>query len=1076
MTHPCLPTTTTMTKPWQTATPALSLLGGLRLHRAGPALGVGSAGLSENRFHVRAVMALVGSSPEGFGRDELVDLLWPGATTAAGRNRLYHTVHLARQAFAAIAGDGDWIAVRQSRVVLDDAVWCDVHVLERDGNRVDERSSDAELTSLLSLCHGQWMPDLNLGSVCETIRARVRRTQSHVLRECVRRLLPLGDGPALRARLNDLLRLEPTDEVSHQELMRLDLSAGRPHAVLRAYDRVSRELATQLGLKPAAATRALAADAAATLSSARCELMQQPGAPIVGRKPLIDDVLNQMLAGRGVWNLFGLSGVGKTTVAREVARRLAPALLARSAWVPLGDMDPSDTASAACLRALSIPPRGNRAWHQLLAEAVRERPVILVFDDLDVCSDGQALLTAFADMEQIRVLATSRLPLSVAGTAQPSAPNAWLHHVQLLPLAVPDEGASALAAQHSPSVMLFEARCGFTAEGRKDPEWFRDVAKLVRRLDGMPLAIELAAARAAAIGPAEIADQLQRGLESLASGPLDLESRHRSITRALDWSAQHLSDEARKLYCAAAVFPGDFERAELTDLISAVAVAPDAAESALLELLLAGLLSPVAGADSRVRMLHLPREHARGTARTRGVWLAVQSARVEQLCRAVAEHPIDLESPTSAAGFGWLQQREEDLTAVLEHARQHQPSCFLILCEALCDYWRQDGGIGLTAHWAPLAVNCALALGQPATAAIHLAFLSMDFRRRGLADRALATTTQAMLLCADVDDSIVRMRVLGYHTVCLASQGRLHEALALLKQHEATVSLRPGQSGYWLFKLACSEIRRDIVLQDVLPHRAALQGSVTWPRLLLQALRQRSAVEDSQTLLPIAQEVVDLTRSPGLRALLGSALHARAGCELGSDRLDEALRTYREYLDLCLEAGEPRTIAVARCMLFLAHFRYGQMEAALAILGDLRVLKEPVRGEFGTLRMPLAYATYLAIVADLQTTLEQLKALPSEWIERTDDDSLIAWAELCALVAKRLGWECELTGFVNDMRTLDMTDEFIPSVRRFRDQHFGAGPELTSWAAHSAVQVRDRLRVQTVALHLRIQNHVLMAD
>jgi DNA-binding SARP family transcriptional activator len=216
----------------------LRFLGGLQLegqHR-GPESGY------ETRHHVRAVLALAGASQQGIGRDELVDALWPGSSAAAGRNRLYHTVHLARQALAEVSWDDEWLAVRAGRVQLDERVWCDVRQLEQAIDRGTARLGPGPLHELLPLCANDWMPGLEIGALGQVIRARVRRHQSDLLREAITRQGNEGDTPTHRALLQSLLRLEATDEWAHRQLMRLDLAAGRRHAVLRTFEKLGREL------------------------------------------------------------------------------------------------------------------------------------------------------------------------------------------------------------------------------------------------------------------------------------------------------------------------------------------------------------------------------------------------------------------------------------------------------------------------------------------------------------------------------------------------------------------------------------------------------------------------------------------------------------------------------------------------------------------------------------------------------------------------------------------------------------------------------------------------------------------
>ena len=104
---------------------SLHLLGKLRITGQRPASGQ----RLEERYHVQALLALIGPSFSGVPRDELIDALWPNHGQAAGRSRLYHTLHLARKAVASVCWDENWVSLRSGRVVLDERVWCDARVL-----------------------------------------------------------------------------------------------------------------------------------------------------------------------------------------------------------------------------------------------------------------------------------------------------------------------------------------------------------------------------------------------------------------------------------------------------------------------------------------------------------------------------------------------------------------------------------------------------------------------------------------------------------------------------------------------------------------------------------------------------------------------------------------------------------------------------------------------------------------------------------------------------------------------------------------------------------------------------------
>ncbi|MFY7939285.1 MAG: AfsR/SARP family transcriptional regulator, partial [Burkholderiaceae bacterium] len=308
--------------------PELRLLGGLSIRSGDSSRPI----RYESRFHVRAVLALAGSACAGLGRDEMVDLLWPTSEVAGARNRLYHTVHLARQALAAVSWDDEWIVVRHARVVLDKRVSCDVHRMERACVGDCANLSDGELQDMLALCKSDWMPDLDIGPAGQVLRTKIRNLQAGFLREAVSRSKRQGSSTTQRELLLQLLRLQPTEEWAHRELMGMNLDLGRNHAVLRTYEALSKDLSLQLGLKPHPDTSEIAAVATARLREKPPELINGQLsialAPhfLVGRHALLDALLEQVTNKPGVWNLCGLAGIGKSMVAIELVRRLPPRL------------------------------------------------------------------------------------------------------------------------------------------------------------------------------------------------------------------------------------------------------------------------------------------------------------------------------------------------------------------------------------------------------------------------------------------------------------------------------------------------------------------------------------------------------------------------------------------------------------------------------------------------------------------------------------------------------------------------------------------------------------------------------
>ncbi len=1043
----------------QTGTaPALRLLGGISLATSSSNPGPQEAA-RESRHHVQAVLALAGSSRHGMPRDEVVDMLWPNSSLAAGRNRLYHTVHLARQALAAVSCDDEWVVIRQSRLLLDSRVWCDVHEIERASFGTLSALPDSSLHAALSFCLGEWMPELDLGAPGQAIRQRLRLMQSALLREAVRRLRLQGDTPTLRAHLDQLLRLEPTDEPAHRDLMQLDLAAGRCHAVLRTFDKISRELTLQLGLRPTIQTRHLAEQATTTITQAPAAPRQAMAAQtLVGREPLLHALVEQMRERGGIWNVTGMGGVGKTALARDVAQRLDPMLPDSVVWVRLGDLSPADTAAAACVRSLGLTAHDACSDLQLLIRALQDRPLLVVLDDLDTAADANELLAAFPRKMKSRVIAISRAPLGAADAIEVPVPT----------LAIPEFDDSPEQTRQNAGVILFSMRCSVSETEMNSLAWQRDVVRLLQRLDGLPLAIELAAARSSSMSPGEIVAQIERGLNPLANGPLDLELRHRSMQSSLDWSAQLLSAEARRAYPAAAVFSGSFERANISSLSAASDLTVDAMQRGVDELLAAGLLSRIANTQS-LRMLHLPRSHARGLGVEQGMDYALRTARLHAVCAVFSEHRLDFESPACAAGLRQVMALEEDAVALLDHARVLEPVRFVRLCAALCESWTQRNLAGAVQRWAPLGISSAQNLGDSRQEMLLQLLLSLAWRRAGLPTEAELHSRALPLLTERVLDKPLVARAALVRAMTLASVGQGRAGQAFVESTLSALQLQPSDEGYWTLALRLpSVLNAPGILLELPALRARMAGSPLWPLLLGAVCHRRSAVDDWAELSLLADEAVAVGRSAEWIGALMSGLWQRAACRIGQDQIAAAEHDLQEYLGLARRAGWDNGVSVVRYGLASLQMRQGSLDKARALLSIKEDWSPPERHHEAALREPILYATLLVLEARSADAARFMQKLPLPWLQNADDDDLIAWSELSALLAAQQGWDQLSQQLAHDFRRLDGADDHLPIYRRFRDQNFGPGLPLLSHDTDALHTVRTRLRVAVTALHMRL--------
>src|ERR1700722_6900754 len=295
----------------------------------------------------------------------------------------------------------------------------------------------------------------------------------------------------------------------------------------------------------------------------------------------------------------GPGGAGKTRLAGEVARQVA-GRFADGAWlVELAPVQDPGQVPAVVAAALGVLERPGAPIAETLARVLARQQLLLVLDNCEHVLGAAAGLCAelVAACDDLRVLATSREGLRVTGEAR----------YRLGPLAVPDPDDLAGAAK-AEAVVLFadrarQADAHFVLDGQSGPE----AARLVARLDGMPLAIELAAARTEALGGSQLLARLEGRFTLQAGGDRLAPPRRQSLAAAVEWSYQLLDEPGRRAFRAVSVFPGPFT------LEGAEAVAGADAGLAVLRLVDCSLLVPPrAGADGRPRYVMLETLRAYG--------------------------------------------------------------------------------------------------------------------------------------------------------------------------------------------------------------------------------------------------------------------------------------------------------------------------------------------------------------------------------------------------------------------------------------------------------------------------------
>jgi predicted ATPase/class 3 adenylate cyclase len=298
--------------------------------------------------------------------------------------------------------------------------------------------------------------------------------------------------------------------------------------------------------------------------------LPDPVAPLLGRAVDIAELVEQVREHRVV-TITGPGGVGKTRVLIELGRVLAPEFLDGVAFVPLVDVTDAADFVPALAQALDVKEAAERTLGEGVVSLIGDRKALVLLDNLEqIVSAAPEVAGLIASCPQLRVVTTSRTPLRIAPERE----------YQLAPLALPpssDDSTESMLAY--PSVALFVERAGTTRSSFElTPENAGALAGICRRLDGLPLALELAAARLRLLPPETLLERLARALDVLTSRSRDVDERHRTLRTTIDWSHSLLTESEQRLFRRMAVFTGGCTLAD----VEAVCAEPD--ESCLDEL------------------------------------------------------------------------------------------------------------------------------------------------------------------------------------------------------------------------------------------------------------------------------------------------------------------------------------------------------------------------------------------------------------------------------------------------------------------------------------------------------------
>jgi predicted ATPase/DNA-binding SARP family transcriptional activator len=480
-------------------------------------------------------------------RDRLIDALWGDEPPDTARNTLQVYVSQLRkllpEGVLETAPAGYRLVIEPDSVDLFEFIRLSEEGRTALGAGDPARAADT-LRAALGLWRGAPLADLSWEPFAQSEIMRLEELRVAALEERIDADLALGRHGQVVAELERLVGDQPMRERFRAQLMLALYRSGRQADALAVYQRARRTFVDELGIEPSESLRRLerailAHDPSLDVAQAGPASPRRapiPATPLLGRErelAAIAEVVRK--EDTRLVTLTGTGGIGKTRLALELVRRLSPEFQNGSAVATIANLRDPALVAGAILEALEVPEVGPNPEEELI-RALADSELLLLVDNFEqVITAAPSIARLLESAPRVKVIVTSRAPLRVAAEREVPVP----------PLA-DDEAAElfiARAQAADPNFALTEQNAGAVAE-------------LCARLDGLPLAIELAAARTKLLPPAALLSRLGNRLELLTGGRRDAPRHQQTLRMTLDWSYDLLDPDAQRLFAQLGVFAG----------------------------------------------------------------------------------------------------------------------------------------------------------------------------------------------------------------------------------------------------------------------------------------------------------------------------------------------------------------------------------------------------------------------------------------------------------------------------------------------------------------------------------------
>lgn len=830
-------------------------------------------------------------------RERLAALFWGDADDESARLSLRVTVSDLRKGL----GEDAFIGGRDSLGLSPTlSVWVDALEFEK----LAKAKSAPDWQEALNLYSDEFLPDVYEDWALEW---RERLARLHV--ETLLRLIAHHRSGAEYEKAIELARrllaLDPANEAAHQHIMVCYEALGDRAAALRQYGSCIEALGGLIGVRPSPMTEAIhqrlqkaASGSASAKLTAHPTNLPAPLTSFVGREAELEAV-ESMLAPLArdaqparLVTLIGPGGSGKTRLSIQAASELVDTYEQGVWWVELAALTRPEDVLAQVAGVFGFKEQPGASLEEALLDALKSRHFLLVLDNCEHLLDACARLAALVlqNCPQAQILATSREAFSIGGEQ--------IYPVPPLELPESDPTDPEAAAQIEALRLFVERARAVLPSFELDAANLAAVTAICRRLDGIPLAIELAASRLKALSPAQIAERLDDRFRLLASGDRAALPRQKTLYALIDWSYGLLDEDEKALFRRLAVLTGGCTLEAAEALGADLAALPLDLLTRLVEKSL--LVARETQIGMRYRMLDSIRHFGLHRLAEAGE-ADLASARALNYFAMLVDgiEPGLSERMHVEANLSTLSAEQDNLRELLEWSLAHDPAMALRLAGGLWSYWEISDQMVEGDRWLGRALAACPEGGPPRRRARALSGAGTMAFCLGEFQKALSCHQQALELYRQAGD--VPGEVFSLNNVAMGF-GELGEEEKCLEMLETCLA-----------KARQANLRKMICF-------AASNLGVRLSRL--------GNFSHAETLLDEALQAARETNDPLMTAYL---LHNIADTKRYQEQLEEAFSLYEASARLGLESGSELVVAVNTWAKALVLYRKGETRTALAL-------------------------------------------------------------------------------------------------------------------------------------------------